>query len=128
MLGRSRHGKALHTSNCRCGPGEGTAHSRRPMEACDLVPPIRRKGNEIFRPGASDTSHYAEVVRAAVEGDGGRWHRSANRISAVPPKVEYKLTAWGQSLCPALDAILKWADRRPSHRGRVQSDTNLQSS
>ncbi len=32
----------------------------------------------------------------------------------VPPKVEYKLTAWGQSLCPALDAILKWADRRPA--------------
>lgn len=31
----------------------------------------------------------------------------------VPPKVEYRLTAWGQSLCPALDAILKWADRRP---------------
>jgi DNA-binding HxlR family transcriptional regulator len=31
----------------------------------------------------------------------------------VPPKVEYRLTPWGQSLCPALDAILKWADRRP---------------
>ncbi|HEY0307675.1 MAG TPA: helix-turn-helix domain-containing protein [Acidobacteriaceae bacterium] len=31
----------------------------------------------------------------------------------VPPKVEYRLTEWGQSLCPALDAILKWADRRP---------------
>src|ERR1700745_216338 len=31
----------------------------------------------------------------------------------VPPKVEYSLTTWGQSLCPALDAILKWADRRP---------------
>ena len=31
----------------------------------------------------------------------------------IPPKVEYRLTAWGQSLCPALDAILKWADRRP---------------
>lgn len=30
----------------------------------------------------------------------------------VPPKVEYSLTVWGQSLCPALDAILKWADRR----------------
>src|SRR2546427_11041414 len=26
----------------------------------------------------------------------------------VPPKVEYRLTAWGQSLCPALDALLKW--------------------
>jgi DNA-binding HxlR family transcriptional regulator len=32
----------------------------------------------------------------------------------VPPKVEYRLTKWGQSLCPALDAILKWADKRPS--------------
>src|SRR3984893_16484978 len=32
----------------------------------------------------------------------------------VPPKVEYRLTDWGQSLCPALDALLKWADRRSS--------------
>lgn len=30
----------------------------------------------------------------------------------VPPKVEYSLTAWGQSLCPALDALLKWAGKR----------------
>ena len=30
----------------------------------------------------------------------------------VPPKVEYSLTAWGQALCPALDAILTWAERR----------------
>src|SRR5204863_5643366 len=30
----------------------------------------------------------------------------------VPPKVEYGLTDWGQSLCPALDAILKWAALR----------------
>jgi DNA-binding HxlR family transcriptional regulator len=27
----------------------------------------------------------------------------------VPPKVEYCLTKWGQALCPALDALLKWA-------------------
>ena len=26
----------------------------------------------------------------------------------VPPKVEYSLTDWGQALCPALDALLKW--------------------
>ena len=26
----------------------------------------------------------------------------------VPPKVEYRLTDWGQSVCPALDALLKW--------------------
>lgn len=30
----------------------------------------------------------------------------------VPPKVEYGLTAWGQSLCPALDALLQWVDAR----------------
>jgi DNA-binding HxlR family transcriptional regulator len=30
----------------------------------------------------------------------------------VPPKVEYCLTDWGQALCPALDALLKWAAMR----------------
>ncbi|HYL23296.1 MAG TPA: helix-turn-helix domain-containing protein [Burkholderiales bacterium] len=30
----------------------------------------------------------------------------------VPPKVEYRLTAWGQSLCPALDALLEWSEKR----------------
>jgi DNA-binding HxlR family transcriptional regulator len=28
----------------------------------------------------------------------------------VPPKVDYSLTGWGQALCPALDALLKWVD------------------
>ena len=32
----------------------------------------------------------------------------------VPPKVEYGLTDWGQSLCPALDALLTWAEQRES--------------
>jgi DNA-binding HxlR family transcriptional regulator len=32
----------------------------------------------------------------------------------VPPKVEYRLTPWGQALCPALDALLQWAAKRPS--------------
>jgi DNA-binding HxlR family transcriptional regulator len=30
----------------------------------------------------------------------------------VPPKVEHGLTDWGQALCPALDALLKWAALR----------------
>ena len=30
----------------------------------------------------------------------------------VPSKVEYALTDWGQALCPALDALLKWAALR----------------
>lgn len=32
----------------------------------------------------------------------------------VPPKVEYHLTAWGQSLCPALDALLVWVESAPA--------------
>ncbi|MBL6076854.1 winged helix-turn-helix transcriptional regulator [Belnapia sp. T18] len=35
----------------------------------------------------------------------------------VPPKVEYHLTDWGQSLCPALDALLAWAESAPSEMG-----------
>jgi DNA-binding HxlR family transcriptional regulator len=31
----------------------------------------------------------------------------------VPPRVEYCLSAWGQSLCPALDELLKWCELRP---------------
>jgi len=30
----------------------------------------------------------------------------------VPPRVEYRLTDWGQSLCPALDQLLTWAEAR----------------
>lgn len=33
----------------------------------------------------------------------------------VPPKVEYCLTEWGQELCPALDALLTWAEKRSDH-------------
>jgi len=36
----------------------------------------------------------------------------------VPPKVEYRLTGWGQSLCPALDALLKWAEQKDSKAPR----------
>lgn len=40
----------------------------------------------------------------------------------VPPRVEYRLTEWGQALCPALDALLKWADQREA----LQPDTSSQ--
>lgn len=33
----------------------------------------------------------------------------------VPPKVDYRMTPWGQELCPALDALLTWAERRELH-------------
>jgi DNA-binding HxlR family transcriptional regulator len=35
----------------------------------------------------------------------------------VPPKVEYRLTGWGQAMCPALDSLLAWAAARPLPTG-----------
>lgn len=37
--------------------------------------------------------------------------------SQVPAKVDYRMTAWGQALCPALDAMLKWAELRQPQDG-----------
>ena len=38
----------------------------------------------------------------------------------VPPKVEYRLTDWGQALCPALDALLTWAASRPAETAMAE--------
>lgn len=40
----------------------------------------------------------------------------------IPPKVEYRLTDWGQALCPALDALLKWAEQKEACLESAQSD------
>jgi DNA-binding HxlR family transcriptional regulator len=36
----------------------------------------------------------------------------------VPPRVEYHLTEWGQSLCPALDRLLTWSEHQPPPTAR----------
>ncbi len=33
--------------------------------------------------------------------------------AAIPPRVDYRLTAWGQALCPAIEGLLDWLDARP---------------
>ena len=40
----------------------------------------------------------------------------------VPPRVEYHLTDWGQSLCPALDKLLTWAEGQPTTGGLQEPD------
>jgi len=40
----------------------------------------------------------------------------------VPPKVEYRLTDWGQALCPALDALLRWDAARKDVRAAAAPD------
>jgi len=42
----------------------------------------------------------------------------------VPPKVEYGLTDWGQALCPALDALLKWAALREGMAEAADATSN----
>ena len=46
----------------------------------------------------------------------------------VPPKVEYRLTEWGQALCPALDAMLKWAEKREALLSTHDDDSPHESS
>jgi DNA-binding HxlR family transcriptional regulator len=46
----------------------------------------------------------------------------------VPPKVEYSLTDWGQALCPALDALLRWAALRESCTPRSGVPTVVETS
>lgn len=42
----------------------------------------------------------------------------------VPPKVEYQMTPWGQSLCPALDELLTWAEKRPASKRQRKPKTS----
>ena len=58
-------------------------------------------------PGISQKMLIQQLRR--MEAD-GIVHRTVH--AQVPPKVEYRLTSWGQELCPVLDGLLKWAARR----------------
>ena len=42
----------------------------------------------------------------------------------VPPRVEYGLTDWGQALCPALDALLRWVEERDEHAAPAERDAS----
>src|SRR5262249_5628895 len=106
-------------------------------EDADLTPATAARGVEdalkilegrwklaiLFHPVGGKVLRFSDLERAIpvisqkmliqqlrqMEGDG-----IVRRIvhHQVPPKVEYCLTAWGQALCPALDALLKWAALR----------------
>jgi DNA-binding HxlR family transcriptional regulator len=43
---------------------------------------------------------------------GGKLLRFSDLERAIPAVSQYGLTPWGQALCPALDALLKWAALR----------------
>ena len=41
--------------------------------------------------------------------------------AALPSPRDYRLTEWGQMPCPALDALLAWAERRDDFEPAVSS-------
>ena len=36
----------------------------------------------------------------------------------VPPRVDYRLTPWGQKLCPVMDSMLEWDEHRSDENDR----------
>jgi len=69
-----------------------------------------RRFSELERaiPGISQKMLIQQLRQ--LEGDG-----VVTRIvhAEVPPRVEYHLTEWGQTLCPVLDKLLTWAESAP---------------
>jgi len=68
------------------------------MEARDSVPSIRRQGNALLRleraiPNITQKMLGQQLRSLAVDGIVVR-----TSYPQVPPKVEYRLTPWGQSL------------------------------
>lgn len=113
-VGYSPQGKSTHTP---LTAAEGVTAAFRILEG-------RWKMLILFHLFSGDALRFSELERAIpavsqkmliqqlrqLESDG-----VVQRIvyPEVPPRVEYRLTPWGLALCPALDAILTWAENRP---------------
>jgi hypothetical protein len=115
----------MYTSAARAG----TVASRRPADrkagrnietgmdlllASSAAEGMRSNGIRVYRLYSQDNFFPVRRVCATVLG------RSRELFVApmlglphVPPKIEYGLTTWGKAKCPALDALLEWAARRP---------------
>jgi len=75
-----------------------------------LFGPNVRRFSELERaiPGVSQKMLIQQLRQLEADGVVGRVVHAE-----VPPRVEYHLTEWGQSLCPVLDKLLVWAETAP---------------
>src|SRR4029453_1049249 len=69
---------------------------------------LRSSGREKATPAASQKMLIQQL--RDLERDGVV---SRTVYPQVPPKVEYRLTEWGEAMGPALDSLLEWAAARP---------------
>jgi DNA-binding HxlR family transcriptional regulator len=79
-----------------------------------------RRFSELERaiPGVSQKMLIQQLRQLEVDGVVTR-----EVYAQVPPRVEYRLTEWGQSLCPVLDKLLNWAESAPQDvRARLLDD------
>lgn len=111
--GKSRtHGKAAHPGHRRVRCRSPAQPHRRPLETAAAVPPVRRQGAALLGPGTADSAISQKMLAQQLrqlERD-GLVLRTV--YAQVPPQVDYRLTPWGQALCPALDAMLTWGQAR----------------
>ena len=69
--------------------------------------PIAREDMAKYLDEVTNFDRLVGLILAQLEAD-GLVIRTV--YPQVPPKVDYRLTEWGQALCPVLDAMLTWAE------------------
>src|ERR1700674_1268135 len=106
MLPTEKYAKEkIYAGDGRPRCGSSPSPSRRTLETRHPLSFVRWQGAALFRSRARNSGQQLRRMEAD-----GIVVRKAYPV--VPPRVEYSLTAWGQALCPALDAMLKWVDLR----------------
>src|SRR3989337_3949048 len=88
-----------------------------------LQPALFRESSEVFHLFGGKVLRFSDLERVIPAISQKMLSQQLRQLEAygivrrivrnqVPPNAEYCLTDWGQTLCPVLDALLKWAELR----------------
>ena len=116
------HEKVSHAPAGKSEPLTAEAAAEAVGEALALLEG-RWKLRILFNLFGGKVLRYSELERAIPEVSQKMLAQQLRRLESdglvqrevfgeVPPRVEYRLTDWGQSLCPTLDSLLRWSARR----------------
>ncbi|WP_431312835.1 winged helix-turn-helix transcriptional regulator [Nannocystis pusilla] len=118
----STHEKVSHSPARKSVPDTPEAAAEAVGEALAILEG-RWKLRILFHLFGGKVLRYSELERAIPEVSQKMLAQQLRRMESdgivqrvvhgqVPPKVEYRLTEWGQALCPTLDSLLRWAAGR----------------